>query len=152
MIMIGKTIPALLIAGVQSTLIIAATVFVYGVPLHGSVVLLYFSLLCYALSLAGFGLVISSVCETQQQAFLGVFSFIMPAMLLSGFIGPVENMPLVMQWISWIDPMRHFIVIVKGLFLKGYDWELVWPNLWPLGVISAGGFMTAYWVFRRRIA
>lgn len=152
MIMVGKTIPAIIVAGAQATLIIAAAVFIYGVPLQGSVVLLYFSLLCYGMSLAGFGLVISALCATQQQAFLGVFSFIMPAMLLSGFIGPVENMPRLLQWIGWIDPMRHFIVIVKGLFLKGYDWSLVWHSLWPLWMISAGGFATAYWVFRRRIA
>jgi drug efflux transport system permease protein len=152
MIMVGKTIPALIVAGIQATLIVTASVLIYGVPLHGSVLLLYFGLLCYALSLSGFGLVISSICQTQQQAFLGVFSFLMPAMLLSGFIGPVENMPPILQWISWIDPLRHFIVIVKGLFLKGYDWSLVWPELWPLGLISAGGFVTAYWVFKRRVA
>jgi ABC-2 type transport system permease protein len=152
LIMIGKAIPALIIALAQATLIAGAAVFLYRVPFHGSVLLLYLSMLCYALSLAGFGLFISSMCETQQQAFLGVFSFMVPAILLSGFIAPVENMPLPFRVLSWIDPLRHFIVIVKGLFLKGYSFGLVWSDLWPL-LLSAMFTMTiGYWMFRRRIA
>ncbi|MFI4983043.1 MAG: ABC transporter permease, partial [Nevskiales bacterium] len=132
LIMIGKTVPAILIAFGQATLIALAAVFVYRVPFHGSVLLLYGSMLFYALSLAGFGLFISSLCETQQQAFLGVFSFMVPAVMLSGFVAPVENMPAFFRGLAWIDPLSHFIVIVKGLFLKGYDLALIWPNLWPL--------------------
>lgn len=152
MIMIGKTIPALIIALIQATMVIVASALVFHVPLQGSVALLYFCMLCYALSLAGFGLFISSVCETQQQAFLGVFAFIMVALLLSGFISPLENMPPILQLISWADPLRHFIFIVEGLFLKGYDVRLIWPALWPLGAISVCSFAGAYWIFRRRIA
>ena len=106
----------------------------------------------YALALAGFGLFISSLCETQQQAFLGVFTFMVPAITLSGFISPAENMPLFFQWLSWIDPLSHFVIIVKGIFLKGFGFGQVWPNLWPLLLISAFTISTAYWMFRRRIA
>jgi ABC-2 type transport system permease protein len=152
LIMLGKTVPAILIAFGQATLIAAAAVFVYGVPFHGSVALLYLSMLFYALALAGFGLFISSLCSTQQQAFLGVFTFMVPAITLSGFISPAENMPLFFQFLSWIDPLSHFIVIVKGLFLKGFGVGQIWPNLWPLLLISAFTISIAYWVFRRRIA
>jgi ABC-2 type transport system permease protein len=152
LIMVGKTVPAIIIACGQATLIAAAAVFVYRVPFQGSVVLLYFSMLFYAVALAGFGLFISSLCETQQQAFLGVFTFMVPAVMLSGFVAPVENTPFFFQCLSWIDPLSHFIVIVKGIFLKGFGIGQVWPNLWPLLLISVFTISTAYWMFRRRIA
>lgn len=152
LIMIGKTIPAMIIAFGQATLIAAAAVFVYQVPFQGSIALLYFSMLFYALALAGFGLFISSLCETQQQAFLGVFTFMVPAIMLSGFISPVENMPLFFRCVSWVDPLSHFIVIVKGIFLKGFGIGQIWPQLWPLMLISVFTISIAYWMFRRRIA
>ena len=151
-IMVGKTIPAMIIALGQGTLVAAAAVFFYRVPFHGSVALLYLCMLCYGLSLAGIGLFISSLCETQQQAFLGVFTFMVPAVMLSGFVAPVENMPLVFRAISWCDPLTHFIVIVKGLFLKGYGFSLAWPNLWPLLVNTLVTMSLGYWMYRRRVA
>ncbi len=152
LVMVGKAIPALIVAFGQATLVAGAAVFVYHVPFLGSVALLYLSMLCYGLSLAGFGLFISSLCETQQQAFLGVFSFMVPAVMLSGFIGPVENMPLLFRCLSWIDPLTHFIIIVKGLFLKGHGFALLWPDLWPLLLIAAFTMTSGFWMFRRRVA
>jgi ABC-2 type transport system permease protein len=151
-IMAGKTVPALLIAMMQGTIVAAAARFVYHVPFHGSLPLLYLAMACYGLSLAGIGLFISSLCETQQQAFLGVFTFMVPAITLSGFMAPPENMPPVLQFVSAIDPLSHFIVIVKGLFLKGYGIGLVWENLWPLLLITVCTMSGAYWMFRRRVA
>jgi len=152
LIMIGKTVPAMMVAFGQATLICLAAVLLYHVPFHGSIALLYLSMLGYALSLAGFGLFISSLCQTQQQAFLGVFSFMVPAVMLSGLVAPVENMPPSFRLLAWIDPLSHFIVIVKGLFLKGFDLALVWPNLWPLVLTAAFTMSLGYWMFRRRIA
>jgi len=152
LIMVGKTVPAIIVAFGQATIIALAAVWVYGVPFHGSVALLYVSMLFYALSLAGFGLFISSLCQTQQQAFLGVFTFMVPAVTLSGYLAPVENMPFIFRCISWVDPLRHFVVIVKGLFLKGYGFELVLSNLWPLLLITVFTMSIAYWMFRRRVA
>jgi ABC-2 type transport system permease protein len=151
-IMIGKTVPALVIAMAQGTMVATAAVFVYGVPFHGALALLYLGMLCYGLSLAGIGLFISSMCETQQQAFLGVFTFMVPATTLSGFMAPAENMPIFFQWLNRIDPLSHFIIIVKGLFLKGYGVALIWPNLWPLLAIAAVTMSGAYWMFRRHVA
>ncbi len=151
-IMVGKTVPALIIALGQGTLVAAAAVFFYRVPMHGSLALLYLCMVCYGLSLAGIGLFISSLCETQQQAFLGVFTFMVPAVMLSGFVAPVENMPLAFRVISWCDPLSHFIVIVKGIFLKGYGPALVWPNLWPLLLIALLTMSLGFWMYRRRVA
>ena len=97
MIMVGKTIPAMLVAMTQGTVILMGAVFLYRIPFQGSLLLLYGSMILYILALAGFGLLISSVCATQQQAFLGVFSFVMPAILLSGYTSPMDNMPLWLQ-------------------------------------------------------
>lgn len=151
-IMVGKTIPALIIALGQGTLVAGAAVFFYRVPMQGSLLLLYLCMLCYGLSLAGIGLFISSLCETQQQAFLGVFTFMVPAVMLSGFVAPVENMPAAFRVIAWCDPLSHFIVIVKGIFLKGYGPARVWPNLWPLMLNTVLTMSLGYWMFRRRVA
>ena len=152
LIMVGKAVPALIVSMIQGSIIAAAAVWGYGVPFTGSLWLLYGAMLCYGLSLVGFGLLISSVCATQQQAFLGVFSFMVPAVVLSGYLAPVENMPALLRYLSFIDPLRHFIVIVKGLFLKQFDAALVWPSLWPLLLIAVLTLATAYTVFRRRVA
>ncbi len=151
MIMVGKTIPALLIAMTQATIILLAAVFVYRIPFVGSFLLLYGSMVFYILALAGFGLLISSICATQQQAFLGVFSFVMPAILLSGFTAPVENMPVWLQYLDWVNPLRHFIVIVKGVFLKDIGVGAMLPHFWPLLVIATGTLAAADWMFRKRL-
>lgn len=151
MVMVGKTIPAILVAMAQATIILIAGIFIYQIPFAGSFVLLYVSMVFYILALAGFGLLISSICATQQQAFLGVFSFVMPAILLSGFVSPIENMPVWLQYLDWLNPLRHFIVIVKGIFLKDMDLPMLLQNLWPLMVIAAGTLGTANWMFRRHL-
>src|SRR5207237_2481195 len=119
-------------ATAQATIILSAGVFVYRIPFQGSLALLYASMLFYILALAGIGLLISSVCSTQQQAFLGVFSFMMPAVLLSGFPSPVENMPTWLQYLDWFNPLRHFIVIVKGVFLRDLSVAALLPALCAL--------------------
>ena len=151
MIMIGKAIPAMLVAITQATIILLAGIFIYQIPFVGSFMLLYLCMIFYVLALVGFGLLIASICATQQQAFLGVFSFVMPTVLLSGFVSPVENMPLWLQYVDWINPLRHFIVIVKGIFLKDIDIPIILHNLWPLWVIAIGTLSAANWKFRQHL-
>jgi len=150
MIMIGKLVPALLIAAFQATLILIAAVFIYGVPFQGSLLILYAGILLYGLSLAGVGLFISSLCATQQQAFLGMFSFMMPAMMLSGFAAPVENMPEILQHLSWMNPVRHFIEIVKAVYLKDATVAHAAQLAWPLLVIGALTLTSAAVLFRKK--
>ncbi|HXY06054.1 MAG TPA: ABC transporter permease [Burkholderiaceae bacterium] len=149
-IMVGKAVPALLIAVVQASIILSAAVFAYRIPFQGVVALLYLAIVMYGLALVGIGLLISSVSATQQQAFLGVFGFVMPAILLSGFISPIENMPEPLRSATWINPVRHFLVIARGLYLKGFDAQLVWTNAWPLLVIALLTLSLAYVFFKRR--
>ena len=151
LIMVGKAVPALIVSTIQGSVIAAAAVWIYHVPFSGSLLLFYLGIFSYGLSLVGFGLMISAVCSTQQQAFLGVFSFIVPAVVLSGYMAPVENMPPLLHAISFVDPLRHFIVIVKGLFLKDFTWGMVWPSLWPLWLVALGTLSLSYLMFRRRV-
>lgn len=150
MIMVGKTVPAILVAMTQGTIILLASIFLYKVPFQGSYLLLYICMFFYTLSLAGFGLLISSVCATQQQAFLGVFSFVMPTNLLSGFASPIENMPVWLQYVNLANPISHFITIVKSIFLKNVSASELIPHLIPLLLIAICTMAAANWMFRRR--
>lgn len=152
MIMIGKAIPAMMVGFFQATLILCIAVFFYGVPFRGSLVLLYGGMFFYSLSLVGVGLMISSISKTQQQAFLGAFVFMMPAILLSGFSSPVENMPHWLQIGTWINPVRHFVEVVKGVFLKDASFERILSLIIPLAVISVITLTVAAVMFRRKAA
>ncbi|HEX3870049.1 MAG TPA: ABC transporter permease, partial [Pirellulales bacterium] len=150
-IILGKTVPALMIGVGEATGMVLIGVFLFRVPFHGSVVLLYASMLVYLVAVIGVGLFISSLAKTQQQAILGGFSFMVPAILLSGFASPVENMPDWLQIVSLADPIRYFIVIVKGLFLKNIGPEVVFENLWPMAIIGTVTLSSATWLFRHRM-
>lgn len=117
-ILIGKSVPALVIGIAESTGMILVGVFVFGVPFRGSILLLYFSMVIYLAAIIGIGLFISSLAKTRQQANLYSFMFMVPAILLSGFASPIQNMPDGLQMVTEVNPIRHFMVIVNGAFLK----------------------------------
>jgi ABC-2 type transport system permease protein len=150
-ILIGKLIPPMMIGLFHMTVYILAAIFIFGIPLRGSLVLLYGSSLFYLASVAGLGLFISALSMTQQQAILGAFLFMVPAMLLSGFATPIENMPSWLQPITVINPLRYFLVIVKGIFLKDIPLAEVWRQTWPLCAIAVVTLSAASWLFRRRL-
>jgi ABC-2 type transport system permease protein len=151
-IMAGKAIPGILIAMVQGTFIALVAHFGYGVPFTGSIAMLFAGMFCYGLALAGVGLFISSISNTQQQAFLGVFAFMVPATMLSGYVAPIENMPLLLQWLAQINPMSYCVPVIKGVFLKNYQWADCWPRLWPMLGIALFTLTVALRMFRRHIA
>ncbi|MEQ9866859.1 ABC transporter permease [Pectobacterium aroidearum] len=151
-IFIGKAVPALIVATFQATIVLLAGILIFHIPFAGSLLLFYTTMLIYGLSLVGFGLLISSLCATQQQAFIGVFVFLMPAILLSGYVSPVENMPIWLQHITWINPIRHFTDITKQIYLKDADFSIIWSSLWPLFIITLTTGSAAYAIFRRNIA
>ncbi len=150
MIMIGKAVPAVAVGFFQATLILVAAVFIFDVPFRGSLTLLYGGMFFYALALVGVGLFISSLSKTQQQAFLGAFVFMVPAILLSGYTAPVENMPVWLQHLTWVNPVRHFVEVVKGVFLKDASIGRVFTLVWPLMVISFVNLTLAAVMFRRK--
>lgn len=146
-IMLGKAIPGILVSMVQSAIIALAAVFLYGVPFTGSVAILLLATFAYALALSGVGLLISAVSVSQQQAFLGVFCFMVPSVVLSGYLAPVENMPVFLQWVSQANPLTHFIAMAKGIFLKGYGLAETASSLKALFIIGAISLFTAHAVF-----
>jgi len=150
-ILLGKTIPPLLIGLFHATLFTAAAVFVFDVPFRGSVGLLYLVLVLYLAAVIGVGLFISALSQTQQQAFLGAFLFMAPAILLSGFAAPVDNMPAWLQTGTLINPLRHFLVLVKGIFLKAMPLDEVLLHAAPLVAIAALTLTVAAWLFTRRL-
>jgi ABC-2 type transport system permease protein len=150
-ILLGKTVPPLLVGLFHTTLFVSAAVFLFEIPLRGSLLLLYFSALFYLASLIGIGLFISALSSTQQQAILGAFLFATPAILLSGFATPIENMPGWLQSATLINPVRYFLVIVRGVFLKDLPLLEVLRNTLPLAGIALVTLGSAGWLFRHRM-
>lgn len=152
MIFVGKAMPALIVAVIQATIILLGSIYGYGVEFQGSLPLLYACMVPYVFALVGIGLFISTLCSTQQQAFLGVFLFVMPGILLSGYVSPINNMPPLLQTLTWANPIRHFIVIAKGIYLKGAILSDLHDSLLALCVIAivTGGISLA--LFHKRLS
>lgn len=150
-ILIGKSLPALAIGLAEASVIVAVAVYWFGVPMRGSLLSLYGALVVYLLAVTGVGLMISSIVRTQQQAILGAFLFVVPAVILSGFATPIANMPDWVQVITLANPMRYCLVIVRGLFLQAMPVTLVLEQVWPMALIALVTLSAAGWLFRRNL-
>lgn len=150
-ILLGKTIPAIIIGLLEGLLIWTVAVTIFGIPFRGSFILLVFGMFLFALSIVGVGLFISSISKTQQQAILGTFVFMVPSVSLAGYAAPVENMPHWLQVMTNVIPLKYFLITVKGLFLKDMSFAQVWVNTWPLLIIGTFTFSLAAWFFTRRL-
>jgi ABC-2 type transport system permease protein len=150
-ILVGKSVAALSIALIEATGILLIAVFLFRVPFQGSLLLLYGAMFVFLLSIVGAGLFISSLSMTQQQGILGAFAFMSLSVVLSGFATPIENMPDWLQVIAQANPMRWFMVIVRGLFLKGMPVDDVMANTWPMAIIAIITLSAATVLFRKRM-
>ena len=121
-------------------------VFWFEVPIRGSLGLLLLATSLYLMTTLGMGLFISTVSRTQQQAMMSAFFFQFPAVLLSGFVFPIANMPEAVQWLTYLNPLRYFLVIIRGIFLKGVGLSILWPNLLALAVM---GFLVLWMASKR---
>lgn len=151
-IMAGKSIPALILALIEVTIFILITVFVFRIPFHGSVPFLYLSLTVFIIAMIGIGLSISSIAVTQQQAMLGIMTTLLPATLLSGYAAPIENMPAWLQPLTYANPLRYIMVVMKGVFLKDMPPMEILNNTWQMAIIAVFTLTLATWLFRRRLA
>jgi ABC-2 type transport system permease protein len=131
-LILGKTLPVVFVALVQLTLVTAVTLLWFEVPLRGSFVVLAVASLTFILSGLGIGLLISTLSQTQQEAFMSMFFFFLPAIMLSGFMFPIANMPVALQYLTLLDPIRHYLVIVRGVFLRGAGWSVLFPEILTL--------------------
>ncbi len=149
---LGKTIPFALIGFLDVALITVIAVFWFQVPLLGNPLFLFLGTGLYLLSTLGVGLFISTVSTTQQQAMMTAFFFMLPAFMLSGFVYPIANMPVVVQWVTYLNPLRHYLVIIRGVFLKGLGMEVLWPQLLALAVLGCIMLALAAGRFRKTMA
>ncbi|MDL2316825.1 ABC transporter permease [Desulfovibrio sp. OttesenSCG-928-A18] len=150
-ILAGKTVPAIIIGVTEGILIWAVGVLAFDVPFTGSFLLLFFTVLLFILSIVGTGLFISAIAKTQQQAILGAFIFLVPAVTLSGYASPVENMPDWLQTATWFNPLKHALITLKGLFLKDMPFVEVWANTWPMLLIGSCTLVLSGLFFARRL-
>ena len=133
-LILGKLLPYGLVGFVDVLLVVAVAVLWFEVPLRGSLLVLLAGCATYLLCTLGLGLFVSTISSTQQQAMMtATFFFLVPMVYLSGFIFPIENMPVAIQWVTTLIPLRYFLVIVRGVFLKGAGLDILWPQFAALG-------------------
>jgi ABC-2 type transport system permease protein len=135
-LMLGKTIPVAIIALIDLAIISVVAIFWFRVPLQGSAVVLVAAASIYILASLSMGLFISSVSRTQQEAFMTMFLVILPAIVLSGFLYPVHTMPVAIQYLTLLNPVMHFLEIVRGIFLKGWGLADVWRQMLVLTLMA----------------
>lgn len=135
-ILIGKTVPGILVGVLEGTFLMLVGTSFYQVPFTGSLLLFLLSQFIFVSAISGMGLFISSLCSTQQQAMLGTFVFMIPSTLLSGFATPIENMPPWLQPFTSLIPLRYMLVNTKGIFLKAMPADMVLSNTWPMALIA----------------
>ncbi len=151
-LLFGKLIPYVVIGMIDLTLVLLVAVFWFQVPLRGSVGLLYLCSGLFVLTMLGLGLFVSTVARTQQQALMiAQFGFFIPFIYFSGFVFPIENMPAAIQKITYLVPLRYFMEIIRGIFLKGVGFDALWPQILALVVIGVTVFTLAVFRFRRTI-
>jgi len=150
-LMIGKTLPFALVGFIDSVFVTIIALLLFHVPLRGSVLLLIGAALLFLMSMLGMGLFISTISHTQQQASMTSFFFLQPAFMLSGFTFPIRNMPEVVQWITYINPLRYFMDIVRGVFLKGAGIEALWSQMVMLALFGVAILSTSALRFRKRL-
>lgn len=149
-IALAKLAPGCLVGLIHGSVFLLITVFGFGVPFTGSVLLLYAAMLIFAVASGGVGLMVSSLSATQQQAFLGAFTVGVPCILISGAVTPIINMPVFLQHASQLNPLRHFTVISQGVFLKDITLGAAALSLAKITLIALATVGVAVWMFKRK--
>jgi ABC-2 type transport system permease protein len=150
-LILGKTLPFAAIGFFDMCLVTAVGVFWFNIPIKGSFALLGLATCIYLLSVLGFGLFISTISKTQQQALMATFLFFAPAILLSGFMFPIENMPAIFQYATYLNPLRYFLVIIRGIFLKGNGLGLLWQQMLALFLLGLALMTLSALRFKKRL-
>ena len=150
-ILVGKAVPSIIIGIAQSTLIFLIVQFWFGIHIVGSVGLLYLGLLFFNIAAVGIGLSISALCTNMQQAMLWSFLLIVPFVLLSGFVSPIANMAVGVRYLTYLNPLRFGLEIVKRVYLEGAVLGDIWMEFIPLTLMAAGCLPIAGWLFRHKL-
>lgn len=150
-LILGKILPFAIIGIFEVALVTIAALVVFRTPLRGSLLVLFGCSVIFLLTALGIGLFLSTISQTQQQAMISSFFFFMPALLLSGFAFPIRNMPAVVQYLTYLNPMRYFMEIVRGIFLKGIGVEYLWPQIVSLAVLGIAILTLSVIRFHKRL-
>ena len=150
-LILGKTLPFVLISFIDVLVVTFIGINWFNVPIQGSLGLLLFGAGLYLMSTIGIGLFISTISQTQQQALMSSFFFYLPAVLLSGFMFPISNMPEPAQWLTYLNPLRYFLVIIRDIFLKGSGLEILWPQFAALAVLGTALLLISSLRFKKRM-
>jgi ABC-2 type transport system permease protein len=150
-LILGKTLPFVLISFIDVLVVTFIGINWFNVPIQGSLWLLLFGAGLYLMSTIGIGLFISTISQTQQQALMSSFFFYLPAVLLSGFMFPISNMPEPAQWLTYLNPLRYFLVIIRDIFLKGSGLEILWPQFVALAVLGTALLLISSLRFKKRM-
>ncbi|MGQ9647695.1 MAG: ABC transporter permease [Thermodesulfobacteriota bacterium] len=150
-LMLGKTLPFALIGLLDVIMIALIGVFWFEIPFRGNPLILLLGNILFLLSSVGIGLFISTISSTQQQAQISTFFFMIPAFILSGFAFPLENMPEWLQYITYINPLRYFIIVIRGVFLKGIGLEILWPEIVVLAILGGIAILFSSLRFQKRL-
>jgi len=150
-LMLGKTLPFAMIGLLDAIMIALIGVFWFEVPLRGNPFILLLGSILFLMSSVGIGLFISTISSTQQQAQISTFFFMMPAFILSGFAFPLENMPEWLQYITYANPLRYFLIIIRGVFLKGNGLDILWPEMLALAILGGLTILLSSLRFQKRL-
>ncbi len=150
-LMLGKTLPFALVGLFDTILVTVAALLVFHVPLRGNLLLLLLGSCLFLMTTLGAGLFLSTISGTQQQAMMSSFFFFQPAFMLSGFAFPIRNMPEPVQWLTYINPVRYFMEVVRGIFLKGSGISVLWPQLLIMTIFGAAILVFSALRFHKRL-
>jgi ABC-2 type transport system permease protein len=150
-LMIGKLLPFVVIGFVDILVVLLAAVLWFEVPVRGSILLLFAFAAVYITTTLGLGLFVSTISKTQNQAQITIFFLMFPMMILSGFAFPIANMPPFFQDLSYLTPVRYFLIIIRGIFLKGSGLDVLWPQVLPLAMLAVAIFTLSVLRFRRTL-
>uniref|UniRef100_A0A7V0Z5Y3 Transport permease protein n=1 Tax=candidate division WOR-3 bacterium TaxID=2052148 RepID=A0A7V0Z5Y3_UNCW3 len=149
---LGKTIPFVIIGFIQILLVIGVAKIVFDIPLRGNLLLLFSCCIIFLFTTLGLGLFAASVCDTQAQAMLTVFPIVMPALLLSGFFFPINNIPIALRWVTYINPLTYFLIIVRGILLKGSTFFDLYKEIIILVIFGIGFIIFSSLRIRKRLS
>ncbi len=150
-LIVGKVLPCFVIEMITLSVITPLALEIFNIPFRGSVVFFVATTMLFMLTSSAIGITISAFCTTQQQAVLTSFMFLQPSVLLSGYIFPIENMPEIVQYSTYLNPLRYFMTVVRGVFLKGTGWDVLWPQLVPIFLMGIFYMWLAAVLFKRRM-
>jgi ABC-2 type transport system permease protein len=150
-LMLGKTLPAAVIGLIDMALIVSGALLVFRVPFRGNPFLLFSCVILFLFTTLGAGLLISTISNTQQQAMMTSFLFATPAFMLSGFAFPIRNMPVAVQYFTYLNPLRYFMEIVRSIFLKGAGVSVLWPQMLAMLIFGLSMLLLSTSRFRKRL-